>query len=460
MYQNILRIIGLYPQQENKKAFVVIILLISILIIDISLFRIFDLIRINVTSGWTTILFVLMSITYLLGQHFLIRFARTKSLKVRELGNLHLNVLDKSVTIIQYLLLGIILLVLLQVLLFSEIYTGAIIVAAIISYATAIFMLTFLSTRFFTWFRSDNNPIVLFYFLSTITLTINAAFTFALILFISPGIPWLMGESQIAGMTRPIIANPTTAAIDNGYNITSILSFILTWLATALLLREYSKKFARITYWALVSIPLVYFLSQFPALFLNLFNSLVISNPTFFGIVLTLIFSLSKIAGGILFGIAFWTIAKHLPDDTIVKSYMIIAAYGLILFYISNQAGSSLFQLGGVYPPFGLLTITVVGFSSYLMLVGIYSSAVSVAQDSRLRRAIRKSVQQQSSLLDKIGTAQMQQEIEGRVLVTLKSQADNLRSETGIETSLDENEIREYMKEVIENIITNKNTEE
>jgi hypothetical protein len=198
-------------------------------------------------------------------------------------------------------------------------------------------------------------------------------------------------------------------------------------VATSLLLQEYSKRIERITYWALVSIPLVYFLSQFPALFFNLFDSLIISNPTFFGIIITLIFSLSKIAGGILFGIAFWIIAKNLPDNTVVKSYMIIAAYGLVLFYISNQADSSLFQLGGVYPPFGLLTIT-----------------------------IRKSVQRQSSLLDKIATAQMQQEIENRVLSTIKSQAENLRSETDIETSLDENEMREYMNEVIAKIMTKK----
>jgi Na+/alanine symporter len=123
-----------------------------------------------------------------------------------------------------------------------------------------------------------------------------------------------VGESQIAGMTRPIAASPFANALNYGYTITSILSFILLWVATSLLLREYSKRIGRITYWALVSIPLVYFLSQFPALFFNLFDSLIISNPTLFGIVLTLIFSLSKIAGGILFGIAFWTIAKNLPE--------------------------------------------------------------------------------------------------------------------------------------------------
>ena len=456
MAPRILRSISSGQQHENKKTYAIIILLISVLIIDTSLFRISDLIRVYVTPGWTTMLFVFMSVVYLLGQHILIRFARTKSRQIREQGYLHLNILHKSVTITQYLLSGIIVFVLLQVLIFSEFYTSAISVAAVISYLLAIFMMVFLSLRFFSWFRLHKNPVVLFYFLSTITLTINAVFSFALILTISPGIPSLVGESQIVGMTRPIAASPFTTALNNGYIVTSILSFILLWLATALLLREYSKRIGKIAYWALVGIPLVYFLSQFPALFFNLFDSLIISNPTFFGIVLTLVFSLSKIAGGILFGIAFWTIAKHLPDITVVKSYMVIAAYGLILFYISNQAGSSLFQLGGVYPPFGLPTIAVIGFSSYLILVGIYSSAVSVAQDSRLRRAIRKSVQQQSSLLDKIGTAQMQQEIENRVLSTIKSQAENLRSETGIETSLDENEIREYMNEVIAKIITKK----
>ncbi|HEX5892699.1 MAG TPA: hypothetical protein VFY41_07545 [Nitrososphaeraceae archaeon] len=443
-------------QNENNKTLAIIILLISVLIIDTSLFRISDLIRVYITPNWATSLFVFMSAVYLLGQHVLIRFARTKSRQIRELGYLHLKVLDKSVTIIQYLLSGIIVFVLVQVVIFSEFYTSVVSTVAVISYLMAIFMMIFLSIRFFSWFRLHRNPAVLFYFLSTIVLTINAAFSLALILTISPGIPSLVGESQIAGMTRAIAAKPFAVGLNNGYTATSILTFILLWLATALLLREYSRRIGKITYWTLVSIPLVYFLSQFPALFFNLFGSLIGSNPTFYGIVLTLIFSLSKITGGILFGVAFWTVAKHLPAITVVKSYMVIAAYGFILFYISNQAGSSLFQLGGVYPPFGLPTIAVIGFSSYLMLVGIYSSAISVAQDSRLRRTIRKSVQQQSSLLDKIGTAQMQQEIENKVLSTIRSQAENLRSETGIETSLDENEIRDYMKEVIAKIITKK----
>jgi len=452
MAPRILRSLG--HQYKNKKLFAAtIIVLISVLVLDSSLFRISDLIRIYATPEWTTPLFVLMSVVFLVGQYNLIQFAKTESRQIRERGYLHLNLLNKSVTIIQYLLSGIIIFVLLQILVFSEFYTSAISVTAVISYLMAIFMMMFLSLRFLSWFRVHKNLVVLFYLLSTITLTINAIFNFALILTISPGIPPLVGESQIAGMTRAIAAVPLATALNYGNIVTSILSFVLLWVATAFLLREYSKRIGKMTYWILVSIPLVYFLSQFPALIFNIFDFLITSNPTLFGIVLTLIFNLSRIAGGILFGVAFWTIARHLPNDTAVKSYMIIAAYGLVVFYISNQAGSSLFQSGGVYPPFGLLTIAIIGLSSYLMLVGIYSSAISVSLDSRLRRAIRKSVQQQSSLLDKIGTAQMQQEIENSVLSTIKSQAENLRTETGIDTSLDEDEIKEYMNEVIAEIL-------
>src|ERR671921_140793 len=251
MAPRILRSISSGQQHENKKTYAIIILLISVLIIDTSLFRISDLIRVYVTPGWTTMLFVFMSVVYLLGQHILIRFARTKSRQIREQGYLHLNILHKSVTITQYLLSGIIVFVLLQVLIFQNFYTSAISVAAVISYLLAIFMMVFLSLRFFSWFRLHKNPVVLFYFLSTI----------------SPGIPSLVGESQIVGMTRPIAASPFTTALNNGYIVTSILSFILLWLATALLLREYSKRIGKIAYWALVGIPLVYFLSQFPALF-------------------------------------------------------------------------------------------------------------------------------------------------------------------------------------------------
>ena len=46
------------------------------------------------------------------------------------------------------------------------------------------------------------------------------------------------------------------------------------------------------------------------------------------------------------------------------------------------------------------------------MLIGNYSSAVSVSEDSKLRNLIRNFTVKESRLLDSIGTAQMEREID------------------------------------------------
>ena len=53
-----------------------------------------------------------------------------------------------------------------------------------------------------------------------------------------------------------------------------------------------------------------------------------------------------------------------------------------------------------------------------MMLVGIYYSAISAAQDSRLGHMIRSSVQTQSNLLEFISVAQMEVQIQRRVFDT------------------------------------------
>ena len=59
------------------------------------------------------------------------------------------------------------------------------------------------------------------------------------------------------------------------------------------------------------------------------------------------------------------------------------------------------------YPPFGLITSSFMGLSSYLLFVGIYSSAIYVAEDSKSRQTIRKTAIKEAKLLDSIGTAQI-----------------------------------------------------
>ena len=222
------------------------------------------------------------------------------------------------------------------------------------------------------------------------------------------------------------------------------------WAATALLLRHYSHKIGGIKYWILVSVPLVYFASQFPSLFFNLFASLLVLDPVFYGILLTLIFFLSKTAGGIFFGIAFLTVARGLNNNSVVRSYMFISAYGLILLFVSNQA--LVVWINIPFPAFGIATISFTGLSSYLILLGIYSSAISVAEDSKLRQSIRKFALEESKFLVDIGVAQMEHELEKRVIAITKRQATEMTERTGIEASLSEEDIKQYLDVVLQEV--------
>jgi hypothetical protein len=149
--------------------------------------------------------------------------------------------------------------------------------------------------------------------------------------------------------------------------------------------------------------------------------------------------------GGILFGIAFWSIARKVGRSQ-VRDYLIISAYGLVLLFTSNQA---IVLVNFDFPPFGLATTSFVGLSSYLILVGIYSSAISISQDAKLRQTIKKMTVEESKLLDSIASAEVEKQIVHNVLSTIKANQEEMKYEIGIETSLDEKDMVNYLQEVI-----------
>ena len=124
---------------------------------------------------------------------------------------------------------------------------------------------------------------------------------------------------------------------------------------------------------------------------------------------------------------------------------MTIAGYGMVLFYVTLQAQVS----QAAYPPFGLVSTACVGLSTYLIYVGLYSSAVIVSQDLALRQSIRKSLTAQSKLLDSMGTAQLEREVQRRVLTIAKKVSDDMAEKTGVETSMNEDEIKDYIERVM-----------
>ena len=127
------------------------------------------------------------------------------------------------------------------------------------------------------------------------------------------------------------------------------------------------------------------------------------------------------------------------------NNHMIIAAYGFLLFYIAGSASVS----QAAYPPYGLVSIAFAGLSCYMIYNGLYLSAVSVSQDMTLRKSIRKSVIEQSKLLHNIGTAEMERRIQKQVLSIATRTSNAIAEETGVQASMNEDEMKDYVEIVI-----------
>ena len=426
---------------------IVVVLIIIALIVDTSIVSIATSTGGLRSSAYDIALFVIMSVIFAGGQYIILGFIKHQYKDRDKIGGLRTNLrlIEKIVTIVQYVLIAILVFTISQMIFTMSYNIVFLRTAILVSYGLSLILLGILAKRFFSWFRSNRNLVVLAYALATSMISINA-----LITIIYTNNQFNLPQSDFIRPVRSLTGTFTAPDMifSSAYILTSVSSFILTWIATVLLLRHYSRKLGRTKYWIIVSIPLGYFLSEFQPLFLYSFSDFRMSDPVLFGIIYNLIFAISKPLCGLLFGVAFWSVARSLTNET-VKGYMIISAFGMMLLFTSNQpVGLTLLP----FPPFGLVTICFMGLASYLVYVGIYSSAISISQDSSLRKSIRKYAFTESKLLDSIGSAQMEQQIQRRVIEMTRQNQNIFANETGVEPSLNDDEVKEYLHEVLKEV--------
>ena len=109
-------------------------------------------------------------------------------------------------------------------------------------------------------------------------------------------------------------------------------------------------------------------------------------------------------------------------------------------------------------PPYGLITEAFIPLVAFLLLVGIFTSAISLSQDLTLRQSIRKSVMGQAKLLDSIGTAEMEREVQTQVLTIAKKTSATMEEKSGVEASMTEGEMKDYVEFVIKEILSKRIT--
>ena len=228
------------------------------------------------------------------------------------------------------------------------------------------------------------------------------------------------------------------------YHYADIVSFLLKWVATALLLYHYSKRMGKAKYWILISLPLVYFSGTYLDDY-HIYEPHTETEELYWD----LYTSLNSTAGGILFYIGFVIAARHFHENLAIKDYMIICGLGFLLFFSAGQSTLA----NTLYPPFGLATMSLYGLSTYMILLGLYLSAISVSEDIELRKSIKKSTLRESKFLDSMGTAHMEKELMKRMVVKAMEEQKELTQESGgIKPSLTEEDILDIVKEANKDI--------
>jgi hypothetical protein len=431
---------------DQKNTLIIIIILISGLVtanfLD-SLVKGDDAVFVKeLGSTWLGIMLFVTTVATTYGSAiYLVSRFLTPIYRENRIHSMYFNLLYRYLRIIQCLIAGILILIIFQMILNFRYNTELVIVAEVLSFSFASFVMALLSHRLLSWYRFSKNITVLLYgsslALAAISTGTIAALNSSLILLDKP--------AEIGGNNNnfnSIKYNALAVTLNTLTYMPLRIGFILYWFATVLLLRNYSKSLGQIKFWALVSLPLLVYL------FANSDTQQLQRQNILFRIILYQ----SANLGAVFFCIVFLTTAKamRLNRHNTLAQYLTISAYGTVL------VATTLPQpvVDTFYPPFAVVAWSFVGLACYMYSLGFYFSAITISQDTKLRQSIRQFAIKESKLLDNIGTAQMEQEIQRRVLKIAKEQEDILKEHTGVEQSaaIDEQDMKLYLEEVMKEV--------
>lgn len=389
-------------------------------------------------------LFIFVSVSYIVGQTFLMRFMNSSSSTIKARSTL-IATLHRTVSLVQYVLAANVIFIIIQIFLFSKYSTISLIFVTYISNFFTAALLVIFALTFLSWYKDKKQSIgILLYALAFLILAGSEIVS-------GSGSAYLLSQKDQLIMPASEVKFsdfPDGSFFDiffSFYRYIDYSSFLLTLIASAILLYHYSKKTSNPKIILLIALPILGYTS-------SILDALHIlsadTNPSLFYYYIYI--ALVSASAGILFAFSFWVVSKKLPESP-VRTFLKITAFGFVLLYFSNNISVTI----AAYPPFGVNSLSLLSLSSYFVLFGLYSSALSLSQDLTLRQHLRSLAKNDSNLLSSIGTAQMESEVK-RAVEGLKDVADEQEREmaekSGIETPVPESEIEDYLKQVMEEV--------
>jgi hypothetical protein len=425
---------------QNERTIVIIAaVVIFALIVDMELSNVADILPSNISSKSGVAAFIAVSAIYLIGQYLVLRFSKvmTSELRIRRKD---VRYIDSIVSVVQITIIIVFLLIIIEIVLGGSYDLIILIGVIIISNGLNAVGMFFLFKRLLGYYKSHPDRAVLSYAISGIIISITAIVTMCFM------VPILLSKPDFVSAETPVFF-PTFAhgsilnILNYAYYILSIISFLSVWVGTVILLMHYSRKLGKVKFWIVMSLPLVFYLSQIFVVSLKIPIHFGESDTISFIFYYRVIFTISSTLGGLLFGQPFFLVSKIIPHHCNMHRHLIILGLGMVLFFVSGSAT----VYHAPFPPFGLPTVALIGISSYLMFLGLYSSTISLSEDSELYKLVRTAAKEWKFFL-KLGDA----EVEKTILNKVESVRQVMTKETGITPSVSLNDARDYLIEVLD----------
>jgi hypothetical protein len=165
--------------------------------------------------------------------------------------------------------------------------------------------------------------------------------------------------------------------------------------------------------------------------------------------------SLNGIVGGALLSYAFWRIPKTLNPNKSATNYLRLCTFGFIFQGIAEVGGVS----AAAYPPFGFASNSMLTLSGSMIFMGLYSTAISISQDVRLRQYIKDLSRSDSGFLSSIGQAQLEKHVQSKAFdleSVVREQRNELERKSGVQSSIQEQDIKQYLLEVLQEVDKHK----
>ena len=334
--------------------------------------------------------------------------------------------LYKLIVAVQALLIVILLSILVELLFQASYHTIFVTLAVCISCFTALGMLSMLVYRFLRWFKFSRDYVILSYSIVVGILVFNSAIILAYLA------TSLNERPSIINFTRASVndAHVVQIPLYSAFTITSNLTFVAMWVGSVLLLRGYSQSLGKLKFWIIVSLPLLYFLSQSQFIFGPFILSHRFVEPLTFFRIYIITFASTKLIGGLMFAIPYFIISMKVYDERI-SNYLKLASVGIILYFLSSQISSLPLA---PYPPFGLVSTSFMGLSSILIMIGIYYSAVTSSQNVIVRRFLRKSIQKETRFIGSMASSEFELTAVNNISNSIENLSKKMENYSGIET--------------------------